>query len=97
MLVFRALLWWVEPQPFKTLDNITGTFCNSGEDKVNIGAFFRRDFIEGDLFAFGVVKSSLLGDCSFFLHVDFIADDHGDNISLDELSCMIGVLLMVLC
>ena len=74
-----------------------GTFCDSGEDEVDVGAFFGGDLIEGDLLALGVVEPPLFGDCSFLLHVDLVADDHGDDVSLDELSWVMWGLLMVLC
>ena len=41
------------------------TFCDSGEDEVDINALFDGEF-----------DSSSFGDGSFLLNVDLVADDH---------------------
>ena len=81
---------WAVWQLFLALNDDKRTLCNPREYKVDIGAILSRHLIEGNLLALCIIKSSLLGDNPFFLHVDLIADNHGDNVSLVVVLCIVG-------
>lgn len=81
----HCLAYWFDSLPFRVLLKQGSTFCNPGEDEVDIGSILRRYLIECNLFALSVLQSSLLGDSSLILEVDLVADDHSDDISFDKL------------
>lgn len=70
---------------FPILDKEASTFCDAGEDKVNIGALFGWNFIKRDFFAFSVLQSALFADHPLFFEIDLIADYHCDDIAFDEI------------